>query len=120
MKHFGKVSLRIVENQLGYGEDMWMTPLEYSAETIKRVPYKYQPNRQSNEFTVEDTRQDASITLLDTFVTPKQNRTLSISIYRKPTHTNLYLQWESHHHIAAKCSLINTQAHRSQSVCSTP
>ena len=39
-------------------------------------------------------------------------------LYRKPTHTDLYLQWESHHTIAAKYSVVNTLLHRAQAVCS--
>ena len=41
-------------------------------------------------------------------------------MYRKPTHTNLYLQWDSHHTIAAKYSVVNTLHHRARAVCSNP
>ena len=43
---------------------------------------------------------------------------LITSVYRKPTHTDLYLQWDSHHHLAAKFSVINTLKHRVETVCS--
>ena len=39
-------------------------------------------------------------------------------VYRKPTHTDLYLHWDSHHHLAAKFSVINTLKHRAKTVCS--
>ena len=29
-------------------------------------------------------------------------------IYRKATHTDLYLQWDSHHNLAAKYNVINS------------
>ena len=35
-------------------------------------------------------------------------------MYRKPTHTDLYLQWDSHHQLSAKFSVINTLRHRGQ------
>ena len=59
-------------------------------------------------FTVEDTKQDSSIPFLDTLVKPEADNTLSITLSRKPTHTDLYLQWNSHHHLLAKYSVINT------------
>ena len=39
---------------------------------------------------------------IDTIITPEENKTLSINVYRELTHTDQYLQWWSHHHIAAK------------------
>ena len=41
-------------------------------------------------------------------------------MYRKPTHTDLYLPWDSNHNIAVKYSVINTLAHRVHTICSTP
>ena len=40
-------------------------------------------------------------------------------MYRKPTHTDLYLQWDSHHNLACKYSVINTLRHRAKVVCSS-
>ena len=33
-------------------------------------------------------------------------------VYRKPTHVDQYLQWDSHPHLSAKYSVINTLTHR--------
>ena len=44
-------------------------------------------------FTVEDNKEDGSIPFLDTVVKPEADGTLSITVYRKPTHTDQYLQW---------------------------
>ena len=46
---------------------------------------------QAIKFTVKGTRPEGSISSLDTLVTPEQNRTLSISVYRKATHTDQFL-----------------------------
>ena len=71
-------------------------------------------------FTVEDNKEDGSIPFLDTIVKPEVDGSLSISVYRKPTHTDQYLQWDSHHHLSAKFSVIQTLSHRASTVCSNP
>ena len=72
------------------------------------------------KFTVEDNKEDGSIPFLDTIVKPEANGTLSITVYRKPTHTEQYLQWDCHHHLSAKFSVIHTLSHRAKTVCSKP
>ena len=41
-------------------------------------------------------------------------------MYHKPTHTDQYLQWDSHHNLAVKYSVIGTLTHRAKSVSTTP
>ena len=72
------------------------------------------------KFTVEDNKEDGSISFLDTIVKPEADGTLSITVYRKPTHTDQYLQWDSHHHLSAKFSVIHILSHRAKTVCSKP
>ena len=71
-------------------------------------------------FTVEDNKEDGSIPFLDTIVKPEANGSLSIIVCRKPTHTDQYIQWDSHHHLSAKFSVIHTLPHRAKTVCSKP
>ena len=71
-------------------------------------------------FTVEDNKEDGSIPFLDTIVKPEADGSLSITVYRKPTHMDQYLQWDSHHHLSAKFSVIQTLSHRASTVCSKP
>ena len=40
------------------------------------------------KYTVEDNKEDGSIPFLDTIVKPEENGSLSITVYRKPTHTD--------------------------------
>ena len=42
------------------------------------------------------------------------------AVYRKPTHTDLYLQWDSHHSISSEYSLVGTLHHRAKTICSSP
>ena len=70
------------------------------------------------QFTVEPTQQ-GSLPFLDTLVTIERNNTFSTTVYRKPTHTDQYLHWDSNHHITAKQSVFNTLAHRAKVVSSS-
>ena len=72
------------------------------------------------QFTVENGKEDGAITFLDIIVKPEADGNLSITVYRKPTHMDQYLQWDSHHHLSAKFSVIHTLTHRAQTVCSNP
>ena len=71
-------------------------------------------------FTVEDNKEDGPIPFLDTIIKPEVDGSLPITVYRKPTHTDQYLQWDSHHHLSAKFSVIQTLSHRASTVCSNP
>ena len=41
-------------------------------------------------------------------------------MYHKPTHTDQYLQWDSHYSLSAKYNVIGTLTHRAKIVCTTP
>ena len=74
----------------------------------------------SIKFTVEKPKDDGSIPFLDTIITPETDGTFTIGIYRKPTHTDLYLPCDRNHNLASKYSVVNTLTHRSHTICSTP
>ena len=71
-------------------------------------------------FTCEEPNEDGSIAFLDMLITPDENGRLNTSVYRKETHTDQYLHWDSHHSIASKYSVVGTLFHRARTVCSTP
>ena len=56
---------------------------------------------------------------LDNLTNPTPN-SIESTVYRKPTHTNRYLDYNSNHLISAKLSVIHTVIHRAKQVCSTP
>ena len=70
------------------------------------------------QFTTEDAKADESIPFLDTTVMPHPDNSLLTLVYRKPTHTDLYLHRDSRHHLSANFSVINTIKHRAKPVCS--
>ena len=71
-------------------------------------------------FTYEDPKEDGSIPFLDMLIIPDEEGRLNTKVYRKPTHTDQYLHWDSHHSITSKYSVIGTLYHRSRRVCSNP
>ena len=72
------------------------------------------------QFTSEDPRPDGSMPFLDILIIPDQDGSLSTTVYRKPTHTDLYLQWDSHHTVSAKYGVARTLYHRAETICFSP
>ena len=72
------------------------------------------------KFTVENNQENDAIPFLDTLVKLEAHNTLSITVYRKPMHTDQHLQWDSHHNLVAKYSVISILTHRVQIVCTKP
>ena len=70
--------------------------------------------------TMEDNKEDGAIPFLNAIVKPDADVRLSITVYRKPTSIDQYLQGDSQHHLSAKYSVINTLTHRAKTVCSKP
>ena len=72
------------------------------------------------QFTSEDPGEDGSIPFLDMLIIPDGEGRLKTTVYRKPTHTNQYLHWDSHHDIPSKYSKIGILFHRAKTICSEP
>ena len=62
-------------------------------------------------FTIEH-EQNRQIAFLDTLIS-KNNCSISIDVHRKPTHTNRYLDYDSHHDYKQKISTATTLINRS-------
>ena len=71
------------------------------------------------KFTVEQPNAEGAIPFLDTFPQPK-GENISISVYRKPTHTDRYLDFNSSHPISAKKAVVRALMDRAENVCSDP
>ena len=68
------------------------------------------------QFTTDNAKADGSIPFLDTIVMLQPDNSLLTLVYRKPAHTDLYLQWDSQHHLSAKLVLstsLNTEPRQS-------
>ena len=67
------------------------------------------------KFTREDVK-DNVLPFLDCEVCIEQDRSLSVGVYRKPTHTDQYLLFDSHHPLEHKMSVIRTLQHRANNI----
>ena len=72
------------------------------------------------QFMSEDSKPDGSMPFLDMMITPTEDGSLSTTVYRKPTHTDMYLKWNSHHPISSKYSVVGILHHRAKTICSSP
>ncbi|KAJ4425835.1 hypothetical protein ANN_27461 [Periplaneta americana] len=68
-----------------------------------------------NKFTKE-VEKDGCLPFLDILISRKPDGTLGHSVYRKPMHTDLYLNGRSHHHPAQKRTVLSTLLHRARGI----
>jgi hypothetical protein len=67
------------------------------------------------QFTVE-TEKDGHLPFLDIDIYRRPDGSLGHKVYRKPTHTNLYLNPGSHHHPSNKQAVLATLVHRARAL----
>ena len=86
---------------------MWMTPLPSYSHPKKSEFLKHLNSIDEHiQFTSEEAGDDGSIPFLDVLITPDKEGNLTTTVYRKPTHMDLYLQWDSNHTVASKYSVV--------------
>jgi hypothetical protein len=61
--------------------------------------------------------EEGHLPFLDIDIYRKTDGSLGHKVYRKPTHTNLYLHQNSHHHPANKQSVLASLIHRAKALC---
>ena len=71
------------------------------------------------KFTIEQPNEEGGIPFLDTFPKP-QGGGIVVSVYRKPTYTDRYLDFHSSHPISAKRAVVRALMDRVENVCSDP
>jgi hypothetical protein len=68
-------------------------------------------------FSVEH-ESNGQLSFLDT-LTIRRNNVIHVTVYRKPTHTDIYLDYNSHHHVRHKKNTVKTLIHRARSLPTT-
>ena len=112
-------------NMASSGLKMWKRYVEDTCVVIKSA-HKQEFMEHINsidphiQFTSEDSKPDGSMPFLDMLITPTEDGRLNTTVYRKPTHADMYLKWDSHHPISSKYSVVGTLHHRAKTICSSP
>ena len=121
MKHYEGKALRSAANppQVWYRfvDDTWVFQQQAHKQAFLDHINSIDP---AIKFTVEGTPGNGAIPFLDTLLTLLADNSLSITVFCKHTHTDQYLQWDSHHGLSAKHSAIGTLTHRAKTVCTDP
>ena len=65
-------------------------------------------------FTME--QEDGSLPFLDSLLHRKDDGTIEVSVYRKPTHTDRYLNFSSHHPQHVKRGMVSCLFHRARTI----
>ena len=71
------------------------------------------------KFTME-TEENSQLPFLDILIQRNSDNTISVRVYRKPTHTDPYLKFTSHHLARAKKGVITSLFDRAKNIISNP
>ena len=120
-------STNLFHNKGGFGDDCNALISKFSMKRFATIINKAHKEEflshinsvDSNiQFTAEDPGPDGSLPFLDILITPNEEGRLETSVYWKPTHMDQYLEWDSHHPISAKYSVVGTLYHRAKTISS--
>jgi hypothetical protein len=64
-----------------------------------------------------ESEKEVHLPLLNIDICRIPDGSLGHKVYRKPTHTNLYLNLASHHHPSSKQAVLSTVVHRARALC---
>ena len=68
----------------------------------------------------QEREKEKQLPYLDSLTQTESDRSITTKVYRKPTHTDQYLQFESHHPLVHKLGVIRTLNYRADTIISDP
>ncbi|KAL3972435.1 transcription elongation factor S-II [Sarotherodon galilaeus] len=115
-KALGSFKGRVPSHWYRYVDDTWV---KIKTQEVESFTAHINAVDKNIKFTREDTK-DNCLPFLDCAVHIEENGNLNIEVYRKPTHTDQYLLFDSHHPLEHKLGVIRTLHHRAEHVPSKP
>ena len=100
---------RYVEDTLS----SWSHGLENLHQFLEHINSLYP----SIKFTLEMLKEDKTIPFLDVLLILQEDGSLGHKVYRKPTHTDSYLHYNSFHHPSIKNFVFKTLINRAKTIC---
>ena len=96
-----------------YVDDIWNLNKEDQHDEFFGKVNTLDPNL---KFTREKANDQKELPYLDSLTKAEEDGSVSSKVYRKPTHTDQYLQFESHHPLVHKLGVIRTLFHRADTI----
>jgi hypothetical protein len=96
-----------------YVDDIWAI---IKSRDLDSILYRLNSFHPSIQFTFEQEK-NRNLAFLDVLVSRIQNGKLGHTVYRKPTHTDRYLNFNSYHTLGHKLSVIDSLVYRAFAVC---
>ena len=120
MEYFEKRALG-PELPISFTIDTWLRYVDDVLTIVKKGTHDsllnhLNPIDPNIKFTIEPPNDQA---FLDTFQKPSGNKIIT-SVYRKPSHTDRYLDFNSNHPKSAKHAVVRALSDRAKNVCSSP
>ena len=119
MEHFEQMAIETAQRQLS----LWVRFVDdtfviwsHGRNEVNEFLTHLNSLRENIQFTME-LEEDGKLPFLDVMVR-RQPQQLSTTVYRKPTHTDHYLNFKSNHHPRIKAGIVKCLAHRARTFCS--
>ncbi len=102
-----------------YVDDIYCILLLEDSDNIELIIFRLNSIHPSIKFTYEKESTEGKLAFLQVLSVPNLTGHFDTSIYRKPTHTNLYVRWDSAHPVTQKIGIFRTLLHQAGKLCST-
>ena len=119
MESFEQLALR---NYTGKAPRLWLRFVDDTFVILESSElesfFQHINNVDNNIKFTQEMCKDGKLAFLDSLICINSDRTLDSSVYRKPTHTDHYLQFGSHHPLIHKLGVIRTLNYRADTIIS--